>query len=103
MEQISGSLAGEKEMEIKAVAGMEVVAFERIEEPIISGFESQEIDWKARSREPGIIGYVVQTGEGLWDIAKRFYTTCENIAQVNHLETEDVKEGDVLLLLKEPV
>lgn len=103
LEQIGGSLAGEHEIEIKAVAGLEVVAFEPIEEPIISGFESKEIDWKARSREPGIIGYVVQAGEELWDIAKRFYTTCENIAQINHLETEDVKEGDVLLLLKESI
>ena len=103
LEQIGGSLAGDHEIEIKAVAGLEVVAFEPIEEPIISGFESQEIDWKARSREPGIIGYVVQAGEELWDIAKRFYTTSENIAQINHLETENVSEGDVLLLLKESV
>lgn len=103
LEQIGGSLAGDHEIEIKAVAGLEVVAFERIEEPIISGFETKEIDKKARSREPGMIGYVVQAGETLWDIAKRFYTTSENIAQVNHMESEDVKEGDVLLLLKEPV
>jgi hypothetical protein len=101
LEQISGSLSGEGEVEIKAVAGLEVVAFDRIEEPVISGFECHEIDWKARSREPGIVGYVVQAEEELWDIAKRFFTTVENIMQVNHLDSPQVKEGDALLLLKE--
>lgn len=100
MEQINGGLSGEREIEVKAVASMEVVAFEKMEEPIISGFESREIDWKSRSREPGMIGYVVQAGEEMWDIAKRFFTTCENIMKVNHMESDRIKEGDVLLILK---
>ncbi len=101
LEQISGAIAGDKEIEIKAVASLEVIAFERIEEPIIANFESEPIDWKERSREPGIIGYVVQAGEKLWDIAKRFFTTIESIMEINQMENEEVKEGDILLILKE--
>jgi hypothetical protein len=101
LEQVTGGLSGNGEVDIKAVAGLEVVAFNRIDEPVISGFECREIDKKERSREPGMVGYVVQQEEELWDIAKRFYTTVENILQVNQLETADIKEGDVLLLLKE--
>ncbi len=103
LEQISGAIVGDKEIEIKAVVALEVIAFERIEEPIISGYEMEDMDWKARSREPGITGYVVQAGEELWDIAKRFYTTVGTIMEMNHMEKEEVKEGDRLLIIKEIV
>ncbi len=101
LEQISGTVAGDNEIEVKAVAALELIAFERIEAPIITNYETEEIDWKARSREPGIIGYVVQAGEELWDIAKAFFTTKESIMEINHMENETVKEGDILLILKE--
>lgn len=101
LEQISGTLTGEKEIEIKAVIALDVIAFERMEEPIISGFQCEEIDWKERSREPGMVGYVVQTGETLWDVAKKFFTTEDSIREINELEGDDLHPGDLLLVLKE--
>lgn len=101
LEQISGSVTVDKEIEIKAVAAIDLIAFERIEEPIIADFASEEIDWKTRSREPGMIGYVVQAGEELWDIAKRFFTTTDTIMSINQMENEVLNEGDILLILKE--
>ncbi len=101
LEQISGSVTGDKEIEIKAVAALDLIAFERIEEPIVVSFDSEPIDWKARSREPGIIGYVVQAGEELWDIAKRFFTTTESIMAINKMETDTLQAGDILLILKD--
>lgn len=101
LEQINGTMIGEKEIEVKAVGAIDLIAFEHIEVPIISGYECEEIDWKARSEEPGIIGYVVQSGECLWDVAKRFFTTGEKIREINHMEKDEVQEGDVLLILKE--
>lgn len=98
-EQISAAPAGENELEIKSVASLEVIVFDKIHIPIISGFDCKEIDWKAKSREPGMIGYVVQPDEELWDIAKKFFTTEHLIAEVNQLENEEVSAGDVLLLL----
>lgn len=101
LEQISGSIAGDKSFEIKAAAALELIAFERMEVPIISGYEEEERDRKERSREPGMVGYVVQAGETLWDIGKKFYTTMEHIAAINHLENREVEEGDSLLIIKE--
>ena len=101
LEQIGGTMTGEKEIEIKAVAALDMIAFERIEEPIICDYESEEIDWKAWSREPGMVGYVVQPGETLWDIAKNFLTTVGSIMEINKKENEQVNAGDILLILKE--
>ena len=94
-------MTGDKEIEVKAVAALDMISFERIEEPIILDYESEEIDWKAWSREPGMVGYVVQPGETLWDIAKNFLTTIGSIIEINKKENEQVKAGEILLILKE--
>lgn len=60
LEQVSASLTGEKEIEIKAVAALDLLVFDRMEEPIVSGYESEEVDWDAFRSAPGMVGYVVQ-------------------------------------------
>lgn len=101
IEQIGGSLMGENEAEIKAVVVIDVLVFNNIEEPIIADFKVEELDCAARAREPGLIGYVVKKGDELWNIAKEFYTTTDTIMEINKLENDLVREGDVLLVMKE--
>ncbi len=101
LEQISGTLLGENEADIKAVVVIDVLAFHNIEEPIISDFSVEELDCDALSRQPGLVGYMVKKGDELWNIAKEFYTTTETIMDINKMESEAIQEGDVLLLMKE--
>ncbi len=101
MEQINGTVTGENEIEIKAVIGLELLATQPLEVPIISDYEMEEIDWKQRGKEPSMIGYVVKAGEELWDIAKSFYTTTDAIREINQMDSDDVCEGEMLLILKE--
>ena len=61
-------------------------------------FEEEEID-----AMPGILGYRVKSGDSLWEIAKRYYTTVPEIMQMNELTSEEIKVGDKLLLLKQMV
>ena len=49
---------------------------------------------------PGITVYVVKQGDTLWNIAKKFYTTVEEIRQMNELEEEELSVGTPLLLVK---
>ena len=49
---------------------------------------------------PGITVYIVQPEDTLWDIAKRFYTTTEEISSMNELENEEISSGMPLLLVK---
>lgn len=101
LEQISGSLLGENEVDIKAVIVIDVLAFNNMEEPIIADFKIEELDCGARAKEPGLIGYVVKKGDELWNIAKEFYTTTDTIMEINKLENDLIREGDVLLVMKE--
>ena len=47
------------------------------------------------------VPYTVQRNDTLWDIAKKFHTTVENIVTTNELPGEQVKTGQRLLLVKE--
>lgn len=50
---------------------------------------------------PGIAGYIVQPGDSLWMIAKKFHTTISHIISANELADEEIKAGQRLLLVKE--
>ena len=39
-------------------------------------------------------------GDTLWDIARTFYTTVEQIKEMNGLETEEVQTSQPLILVK---
>ena len=43
---------------------------------------------------------MVKPGESMWDIAKKFYTTKEEIIRMNELTDDLVTPGQPLLLVK---
>ena len=67
----------------------------------IDSVEEKEIDYKVLEQRPGIIGYIVKEGDELWNLAKYYGTTKEGIMDINHMESEQLKCGDKLLIFKE--
>lgn len=100
LDQISAVMLADGEIEVKAVVSLDVIAFDRVVMPMISDYTLEELDKSMRNKAPGLIGYVVKEGECLWDIAKQYYTTTESVMELNGLENENVKAGDMLLLAK---
>ena len=88
------------EIEVKIVMNLNALVMNQMEMGIIREIEERELDREKLKSMPGIVGYQVQQGDTLWDIAKKFYTTIENIMELNGLESEEVKPGDGLLLMK---
>jgi len=41
--------------------------------------------------------YIVKVGDSLWDIARKFYTTVDEICSVNSLTEKEVKPGQPLI------
>ena len=39
----------------------------------------------------------------MWSLAKKYMTTVEGIMEINGLDSENVRQGDKLLILKENV
>ena len=58
------------------------------------------IDEAKKAAQPGIVGYVVQKGDSMWSIAKKYYASIDAIKQLNNLESDYVSEGDRLLIVK---
>ena len=48
-------------------------------------------------------GYLVKQGDTLWKIAKKYYTTVDNIQKINEIKGTNIKEGDMLLVVKESI
>lgn len=101
VEQLSIGLLGTDEIEVKAVLAFhsflkEPVRIRNIKEVEFAPFDMEEVE-----KRPGITGYIVQDGDILWDLAKKYNTTVEGIMEVNELSSEEIKVGDRILIFKE--
>lgn len=101
VEQLTAVMVGGDMVEIKAVAALDMLVFQPVCRQVILRADTAPIDTEKLSRIPGIVGYLVQEGDTLWDIAKRFHTTIDNIMMTNSLSSEHVHRGDCLILVKE--
>lgn len=100
LEQLSTTMADSNELEIRATIGVNVLVLQCSEEFILDKMEETSLDQEKIHSLPGITVYIVQPEDTLWDIAKRFYTTTEEIRSMNELENEEISSGMPLLLVK---
>ena len=103
MEQLTAAMIGGDTVEVKAVILLDMLVLQPVCQPVIRKAETGPLDTKKLQQMPGIVGYLVQEGDSLWDIAKRFHTTVENIITTNNLASDAVRPGDCLILVKEIV
>lgn len=100
LEQLSTTMVDSNEIEVKATVSLNALVLRREEEMIIDRVEEQPLDMKKIQGMPGITVYMVKPKDTLWDIAKRFYTTVEEIRALNELPDEEIQPSQPLLLVK---
>lgn len=100
LEQLSTSMIDSNEIEVRAAVSLNVMVIRCTEEKIIESVEEQPLDPEKIRSMPGITMYMVKQGDTLWDIAKKFYTTTEEIISMNGLENDQVSLGQPLILVK---
>lgn len=101
LEQLSVSMLGSGEVEVKAVLAFHSFIRHQLWQNIITNIEETPFDLEKIGKEPGIIGYIVKEGDELWDLAKKYRTTVERIQTANGLNGNEIKEGDKILIFKE--
>ncbi len=101
LEQMTAVMTGGDTVEIKGVISLDILVLQPVKEPVILGVKEAPLDLEKLQELPGITGYIVQPGDCLWDIAKRFHTTRKQVIDANGLAGEQVRPGDRLILVKD--
>jgi hypothetical protein len=100
LDQLQVNLLDSSEFEVKAALRITVLAFSEDCFEKIEGLEEEPLDLAELEKQPGLVGYVVQEGEELWDIAKRYHTTMDEIAATSQLKAPGVRAGMKLIIVK---
>ena len=101
LEQLGAMLLGNGELEIKAVITLDSIVMEALTLNTIDSAQVVPMDPGKFDAMPGIVGYVVQKGDTLWKIAKKFYASVDNIKRINGLAGDQLMPGQKLLIIKE--
>ena len=101
LEQLTAVMAGGGEAELRGVITLDLFVLQPETRQIILQAQVHPVDTEKMKAMPGIVGYLVQPGDSLWDVAKRFHTTEKSILEANELPGDAIKAGDCLILVKE--
>lgn len=100
LDQLQATLLNSEEVEFKAQVNLNISIFSKHETEVITGMRVEPIDEAKKAAQPGIVGYVVQKGDSIWSVARRYYATTASIVKLNNLESEVLQEGDRILIVK---
>ncbi|MBQ8280123.1 MAG: DUF3794 domain-containing protein [Roseburia sp.] len=99
--QLSATMLDQTHAEIKAAVGVNVLAFEQEELEHITEIKEEALDLEALQQLPGLVGYIVKSGDTLWNIAKEYHTTVEAIMRTNQKKEDTLQVGEKLLIVKD--
>lgn len=97
--QVSEVVTNRNEVELKVTLSLDTIVFDSNSYNIITGYKYDE-DTEENKNRPGMTGYMVKQNDTMWDIAKEYQTTIENIREVNELESDEIKPGKMLLIIR---
>lgn len=100
IDQLQTSLLNGEEVEIKAQVNLGISIFVCGTVDVVEEIAVEPIDYEKKAKMPGIVGHVVKSGDTLWSLARTYYTTTAMIKEINNLESEEIKPGDRLILVK---
>lgn len=98
--QLSAVMLDQDHVEIKAVIGLDLLAFEQEQIDNITDTREEPLDMEQLQKRPGLVGYIAKDGDSLWSIAKENHTTVEDILRDNHRTNEDLRRGEKILIVK---
>ena len=100
LEQISAVMLGGDSVEIKASVTMDVLVLNQVCGQVILNVREEPLDTERLKQIPGIVGYVVQPGDSLWKIARKFHTSVDAVMADNGLTDPSIRPGDKLIIVK---
>ena len=100
LEQIQGTMLDGDEVELKAIVGLEVIAFSLKEGKGITQVTEKPFEYEQMKQIPGIAIYIAEKEESVWHVAKNYLSTIEMIRQMNQLDSTNLKTGQKIIVTK---
>lgn len=88
-------------IELRVVLGVTASAYKQTDKRIVTMVEELEGIAVDQSRIPAVTIYLVQKGDTLWSIAKRYNTTVDALVKLNNIENPSkIAQGMQIMILK---
>ncbi len=100
VDQIEISMNTTDQLEVKIGLSVHTMVLCKPDLERVSDIEAAELDMQKLQELPGMVGYIVQSGDSLWEIAKENHTTVEKIQELNQLPAGELHKGQKLVILK---
>lgn len=100
IDQLQVNLLDSDKYEVKATLSLGVIVLTKEQSRKIVELTEEPFDEEALQKAPGIVGYVVKDDEEMWDVAKQYHTTEQEIMNTNGLKSPRIKRGDKLIIVK---
>ena len=100
LHRLQCSLVDSANILCRGKVALQLVAFHKEEMQVPDDLIEEPLDLEALQKQPGMIGYVVKDADDLWDIAKKFHTTKQELMETNQLMAEEITAGQKLLVMK---
>ena len=84
IEQLQVNLLDSSEFEIKALLQIAILAMDEHLTSNIESIDEEELDIETLQKQPGMIGYIRRDGEELWDVAKKYHASTENMIEIGN-------------------
>lgn len=100
VEHTTFNMLNDREVDLRITVGLgvEVESFETLK--IVENIEFERLTEEELENFSSITVYIVQKGDNLWDIAKKYNTTVEDLKLVNDLDDDNLNIGDKLMIIK---
>jgi LysM repeat protein len=100
LEQLQVNMLDGEELSVKAVPVFSTTVFQNVPIGLISQVKVGDIDSSKLANLPGMVIYMVQPGDNLWNIGKRYYVPVKSLRELNGLGSDELKMGQKLLIVK---
>ena len=99
IEHCSYNIISTKQIEVRFIIGLKTRVGRQITVPVVVKAEEQALDENRLAQQPSVTIYFTRQDDTLWKIAKKYYTTVDEL--IMHNELEDIGElrgGEQLII-----
>lgn len=100
LDALSFLMKSGREVEVQAVVNLQILAILPERTEVIDSVREDVIAADEIRSSASIVGVTVSPTDTLWQIAKQYHTTVEQIIRINQLESDQAIPGSHLLLIK---